>query len=174
MGESERADRRNSSSLDKRIFDRSILFMVTMSVVIGACSYMIAAACSEGVMYAYYGAPVGVVAGILQSPFFVRLRYKRTELITLLVVFPTLLFSLAAGGIMQTSAIGLPLPIGCFIISCIIASGGLPDRRYPSGLCQRCGYNLTGLTDQQPCPECGAKRTAQDSESDQPAEDPAG
>ncbi len=52
------------------------------------------------------------------------------------------------------TVVNIPLWIPLVVLAVLTAVLWSRDRRPPKGFCQRCGYNLTGLTEPR-CPECG-------------------
>lgn len=145
------------------------LGLIAASIAMGAAFGFIAAVGMGAVSMSPAGAMMGAVVGFVVSPFLLIALHDRPIVDGLLVIFvPNVFVSFVCGVISQTNPVALLGSVIFFAFWCLVARGMVdPMSRYPSRCCQRCGYNLAGLTDLQPCPECGAKRTAQDSDSDQ-------
>ncbi|MCB9837876.1 MAG: hypothetical protein H6813_00920 [Phycisphaeraceae bacterium] len=108
----------------------------------------------------------GGIVGFILSPFLLLGLRKKSVMPGLAAVYgPTFLVALLAGVWARESFVGMYLahylPMLSVILMSFVARLALPDAwNHPLHCCQRCGYDLRGLTDGDPCPECGERDLA--------------
>ncbi|MCB9837877.1 MAG: hypothetical protein H6813_00925 [Phycisphaeraceae bacterium] len=102
------------------------------------------------------GSALGGMAGLLLSPFFMGLLYRKNAIHVLgAVVAPMLCVGLISDELMTV----MVLTLLCFVVATVAANLLLPDLISLGAAqvraCNRCGYDLSGIPNQERCPECG-------------------
>lgn len=151
----------NAISMRWRIYRRQLIF-VLYSVFSGG---IFATTAMWRVMYGFgndwiesaaVGLVIGGIFGLILSPFFMGLLYKKNAYHVLLaVVIPTWCVSM----ISNDPLISLSLTVLCYLVASMVASAKLSNLElYLSNaarVCNRCSYELHGIPNDQRCPECG-------------------
>jgi hypothetical protein len=136
---------------------------VVCSVVLGA-GFGVAAAVGMGMPVMFDLAVMfGGVAGLLCSPALVFALWSGGWVVGVAAVALPTLAAAYVGGVLTPPNAGPFLSMGIAIPVYLATSIGrgfvarARDRAGRPGLCERCGYDLSGLRPRSGCPECGVK-----------------
>ncbi|MCB9837875.1 MAG: hypothetical protein H6813_00915 [Phycisphaeraceae bacterium] len=100
------------------------------------------------------GSAIGGTVGFILSPIFVGCLYRKPAgAVFALVVLPTWFLSFAGDPLAALVATTF-----CYIMMSAFGKTMLLDIwRHPTHCCLNCGYDLRGLPDGRPCPECASR-----------------